>query len=222
MPLSQPPTPWRCQIPHDPAPVIETRVQRPARQLMMRPIRPQDVTLLQQFVDGLAPETRRNRFHGAIRPSANHLLQMSLVDPRHHLALVVTTEVDGTEQLIADARYIVEPGGHGAEFALVVADAWQRQGVGAWALQSLQRAATNAGLQWLQGDVLNGNLPMLSLMQRCGYALSPHADGGDVVKAQRRLGPLGLPPPTVKHRLRSWLRRAWPASHHALARRGLA
>lgn len=217
MPLSQPPA-ARYQIHHYPATLIETRVHRRAHPLTMRPILPQDAKLLERMLDGLAPEARRNRFHGAIRLSSNHLLQMSNVDYRSHLAMVVTTEVDGAEHLIADARYVVEPGGDGAEFALVVADGWQCQGVGAWAMQSLQRAATNAGLQWLHGDVLNGNPPMLSLMKRCGFALSPDAEDEQVVKAQRRLGAQGVPPPTVRRDLRSWLRRAWPASHQALAR----
>ena len=216
MPLSQPPD-LRYQIHHYPATLIETRVHRRERPLTMRPILPQDAKLLERLMDGLAPETRRNRFHGAIRPSSIHLRQMSHVDYRNHLAMVVTTEVDGVEQLIADARYVVEPGGDGAEFALVVADGWQCQGVGSWAMQSLQRAATKAGLRWLNGDVLKGNLPMLSLMQRCGFALSPDAEDERLVKAQQRLGAHGVPLPAVRRDLRSWLRRAWPAGHQALA-----
>jgi acetyltransferase len=217
MSLSQPPGP-RYQIHHYPATLIETRVDRRACPLTMRPILPQDAKLLERMFDGLALETRRNRFHGAIRLSSDHLLHMSHVDYWSHLAMVVTTEVDGAERLIADARYVVEPGGDGAEFALVVADGWQCQGVGAWAMQSLQRAATNAGLQWLHGDVLNGNLPMLSLMQRCGFALSPDAEDEQIVRAQRRLGPQGVPLPAERHGCRSWLRRAWPGSHQAFAR----
>lgn len=217
MPPSEQPD-RRYQIHHYPATLIETITRSRARPLTLRPILPQDADLLARLVDGLTPVTRRNRFHGAIRLSASHLQQMSALDYRNHLALVVTTEVDGAEQLVADARYVVDPGGRGAEFALLVADGWQRQGVGAWAMQSLQRAATKAGLQWLHGDVLRGNLPMLSLMQRCGFALSPHAEDDQMVKAQWRLGAQTVPPFTVKHSFRSWLRHAWPASVQAAAR----
>ena len=217
MPLSAQPD-RHYQIHHYPATLIETRARSRARPLTLRPILPQDADLLARLVDGLAPATRRNRFHGAIRLSSSHLREMSALDYRNHLALVVTTEVDAEEQLIADARYVVDPDGRGAEFALLVADGWQRQGVGAWALQSLQRAATNAGLQWLHGDVLRGNLPMLGLMQRCGFALSPHAEDDQMVNAQWRLGAHTVPPSTVKHSFRWWLRHAWPASVQAAAR----
>lgn len=217
MPPSEQPD-RRYEIHHYPATLIEIRVQSRARALTLRPILPQDAELLARLVDGLAPDTRHNRFHGAIRLSASHSRQMSALDYRNHLALVVTTEVDGAEQLLADARYVVDPGGRGAEFALLVADGWQRQGLGAWAMQSLQRAATKAGLQWLHGDVLRGNLPMLSLMQCCGFALSPHAEDDQMVKAQRRLGAQTVPPFTVKHSFRSWLRHVLPAGVQAAAR----
>lgn len=217
MPPSEQPD-RRYQIHHYPATLIETRARSRAWPLTLRPILPQDADLLARLVDELTPVTRRNRFHGAIGLSPDQLRQMSALDYRNHLALVVTTEVDGAEQLIADTRYVVDPSGRGAEFALVVADGWQRQGVGAWAMQSLQRAATNAGLQWLHGEVLHGNLPMLGLMQRCGFALSPHAEDDQLINAQQRLGAHTVLPFTVKQSFRSWLRHAWPASVQAAAR----
>lgn len=217
MPRSDPPE--ACyQIHHYPATLIDTRVPRRSRPLTLRPILPQDADLLAELMDGLAPATRRNRFHGAVRLSPHHLRQMSAIDYRNHLAVVVSTEVDGSEQLIADARYVVEPGGQGAEFALVVADRWQGQGVGAWAIQTLQRAATAAGLHWLHGDVLQHNLPMLGLMRRCGFALSPDAEDDHIVKVQHRLGAQAMPHPVWKHSLRAWLRQAWPTTVPAAPR----
>ncbi len=206
------PPPETCyQIHHYPATLIETRAPRKALPLTLRPILPQDAGLLAQLVDQLGPATRRNRFHGAIKLSTSHCRQLSTIDYRNHLAVVVSTEVDGAEQLIADARYVVEPDGQGAEFALVVADRWQGQGVGAWAMQTLQRAATTAGLQWLHGDVLQDNLPMLGLMQRCGFVLSPDAEDDRIVKVQRRLGAHATPQPAPRQGLRRWLQHAWPA-----------
>lgn len=216
MPPPQPPNP-RHEIHHYPAALIETRVHRQSRRLTLRPILPQDAKLLEQLLNGLAAQTRRNRFHGALRLSPNQLLQMSDVDHRRHLAVVVSTEVDGTEQLIAEARYVVEPDGEGAEFALVVADSWQSQGVGAWAMQSLQRAATGAGLQRLHGEVLHDNLPMLGLMQRCGFALSLIAEDAHVVRVQRRLGPQVVPLPSARLGWWSRLRGAGSVSGQAFA-----
>ena len=199
--------------------LLETRTPRRAPPLTLRPIVLQDAGLLAQLLNGLAPATRHKRFHGAFKPSASHLRQMASIDTRSQLAVVVSTLVDGSEQLIADARYVVEPGGQRAEFALVVADRWQRQGVGAWAMQSLQRAATSSGVQWLHGDVQEDNLPMLGLMQRCGFALDTDAEDERIVKAQCRLGACAVLQPVAKTSLRAWLRNTWPSAALVLSRR---
>jgi GNAT superfamily N-acetyltransferase len=180
--------------------------------LTLRPIQPQDVERLAALLNGLAPTSRRNRFHGAAALSPAHVQAMTHADPRRQPAWVVSAHMDGTEQLIADARYSVADDGLAAEFALVVGEPWQRLGVGAWAMHNLQRLAAAAGLQWLDGDVLRTNLPMLGLMQRCGFALCPDPEDDQIVKVQRRLGfaPVVSRPP-ARPGLRGWLQQAWPA-----------
>lgn len=181
--------------------------------LTLRPIQPQDDERLAALLNGLAPASRRNRFHGAVALSAAQVRAMTHVDPRCQPAWVASVHIDGAEQLIADLRYRVADDGLAAEFALVVGDAWQGLGVGAWAMHSLQRMATTAGLQWLEGDVLRSNLPMLGLMQRCGFALCPDAEDDQIVKVQRRLGFAPVRSlPRARPGLRAWLRQVWPGA----------
>ena len=215
MPAQTPVPPY--QIHHYPAALIETRALAVGRRLTLRPILPQDAELLAALVRELAPLARHNRFHGAVNLAAARLHQMSHVDYQRELAVVVTAQVNGAERLVADARYCVAPDGCSAEFALVVAEGWQRLGVGAWAMSALQQAATNAGLEWLEGAVLSGTLPMLGLMQRCGFALCPHPEEDGVVKVQRRLGVQEPALPHAKHGLLSWWQKAWPGSAFAMA-----
>jgi len=198
-----------CQIHYYPARLSQTRMQASTGPLTLRPILPQDDELLAELLNGLSPAARRNRFHGAMKVSPTQLRQMSCVDHRCQLALVVTAQVDGAERLIADARYCVLDDGVSAEFALVVSERWQRLGLGAWAMQSLQHAATGAGLEWLNGDVLQANAPMLRLMEHCGFALCPDPEYEQVVKAQRRLSRQARPLPRARHGFRSWLQQAW-------------
>lgn len=186
--------------------------------LTLRPICPQDDERLATLLNGLAPAGRRNRFHGAVALSPAQVQAMTHVDPRCQPAWVVSVHIDGAEQLIADLRYSVADDGLAAEFALVVGEPWQRLGVGAWAMHSLQRLAAAAGLQWLDGAVLRSNLPMLGLMQRCGFALCPDPEDDQIIQVQRRLGfaPV-LSPPRARPGLRAWLRQAWPAAASAAA-----
>jgi GNAT superfamily N-acetyltransferase len=199
----------RYQIHRYPATLIETRKHAATGLLTLRPILPQDEELLATFLNDLTPPVRRNRFHGAVNISPARLQEMSCVDYRHQMAVVITAQVDGAERLVADARYCLESDGCGAEFALVVAERWQRLGLGAWAMQSLQHAATRAGLEWLNGDVLQANTPMLLLMKRCGFALCPDPEDDQIVRAQQRLGHQAAPVPRARQGLRSRLRQAW-------------
>jgi acetyltransferase len=63
------------------------------------------------------------------------------------------------------AQYVVcEP--LDAEFAVVIDDAWQRQGLGIQMLGVLAEHAAHAGLAALAGLVLADNWPMLALLAR--------------------------------------------------------
>lgn len=206
-------------IHHYPTECIETRVLADTSRQTLRPILPQDAGLLGDLMSRLSPEDRRRRFHGVVKLSAPRLQEMACIDFRRHLALVVTTAWNGGgERLIADARYVVDADGQGAEFALVVDVAWQRQGVGAWAMRALQEAATHGGLQWLHGEVLHDNTPMLGLMRRCGFILSPDPEDDGLLRVQRRVGKSAVAPaPARTGVMPSWLRSAW--SHRSMGRR---
>lgn len=210
------PPPYR--IHHYPASLIDTRTLRSGRRLTLRPVLPQDGQLIGELVAGLSPAARRQRFHGAVKLSAARLQHMSCVDYTHHLALVVTVQVDGTERVVADARYCVS-GDRSAEFALVVDVRWQGLGIGAWALLALQNAAATAGIAWLQGAVQRGNAPMLALVQRCGFDCTPDPGDEQLVKVAVRLGAAGAATPSPQRRLGSWLSRAGLLFQHPLTPR---
>lgn len=91
------------------------------------------------------------------------------VDYVNHLALVVSVaDADGAgEQLIADGRFVLEDGV--AEFALLVADAWQGKGVGRRLFAMLVRAARAAGAREVFGEVLSMNRRMIALARDAGF-----------------------------------------------------
>lgn len=217
-PSAHPAVPLRYQIHHYPATLIDTRSSAGGRRFTLRPVLPQDDLLLAELVAGLSPASRRNRFFGAVNLSLAHLRQMSSIDYQQHLGLVVTTQVDGCERVVADARYCVDAAdADSAEFALMVDEHWRRHGLGRWALQSLQQAAALAGLTWLHGEVRSSNQAMLSLVQRCGFAAGPDPDDEFVVKVQHRLGASSAAAWAQPRGVLTWLRRAWPGPTHSRA-----
>ncbi|HEX5126356.1 MAG TPA: GNAT family N-acetyltransferase, partial [Rhodocyclaceae bacterium] len=63
--------------------------------------------------------------------------------------------------------------GDSCEFALVVADAWQHQGVGRYLMQRLIEAARARGLRTMKGIFLASNDRMLHFVQRFGFIVHP-------------------------------------------------
>jgi len=164
-----------------PTHLIDGWQDRRGGQFVLRPILPQDGPLLQAFHASLGPRNRRLRFHGAVNElSPAALARMTDVDHDRHEALVMTCIDDGVEVIVADARYVVDGTGRGGEFAIAVADAWQRRGIATRAIDGLCKAARLRGLGWLWGEILEDNDAMLSLVERSGFCRSTQAREGTV------------------------------------------
>src|SRR5262249_56846634 len=65
----------------------------------------------------------------------------------------------------------IEEEGKTCEFAVTVADDWQRAGLASRLLRELIAAARARGLKRMEGFVLAGNSPMLGLARRLGFTL---------------------------------------------------
>ena len=139
----------------------------------VRPILPQDAPLEAALVEGLSSESRYARFLvGGGRLSDEMLAAYTQIDYVNHMALVVSVaRPDGTgEDLIADGRFVVEDGV--AEFAILVADAWQGKGVGRRLFATLVRAARVAGAREVFGEVLSINRRMIALARDAGFRVA--------------------------------------------------
>jgi acetyltransferase len=103
------------------------------------------------------------------------------------MGFAVTTSNEGAERFIAVGRYVVDAGKQSAEFALVIADAWQRKGLGYRLLEVLLEHARDAGLDEMTGVVLATNTPMLRLAHSVGFAVTAEPDDATVRRIRRPL-----------------------------------
>ncbi len=154
----------------------------------IRPIRPEDADREQAFVRGLSGEARFFRFMDTLQElSQDMLIRLTQPDYERELALIATVMMDGEEQEIGVARYFTNPDGQGVEFALVIADAWQGQGLGSRLMSGLMDAAREKGFRYIEGEVLARNTRMLRLMQRLGFATAADADDPGLYRVRRTL-----------------------------------
>ena len=94
------------------------------------------------------------------------------------MALIATipTGEDGRTLQIGVARYVTNPDGETVEFALAVADEWQKHGVGRKLMTALIESARQKGYRAVVGDVLAMNSKMFRLMASLGFTIHPHPD----------------------------------------------
>jgi acetyltransferase len=143
----------------------------------VRPVCPWDTGRVQDYVRGLSPSSRYDRFLGPINElSPQELARIGRRDDGH-LALIAEAKADGARVVIGEARCAAAADGLSWEIAVSVADAWRGQGLGRLLLDYLECHARSRGARSLVGDVLRTNAPMQKLARRAGFDMtSPPAD----------------------------------------------
>jgi acetyltransferase len=156
-----------------PAELIEEVALRDGSRVTLRPIRPEDAELEREFVEGLSPQARYFRFFYQLNElSPTMLARFTQVDYDREMALVALAEVGhphGHPSFVAVGRYIANPDGQSAEFAIVVLDSWQKRGLGHVLMTRLIASARRRGFVRMNGIVLRENAGMLALARAEGF-----------------------------------------------------
>ncbi|HEX7272076.1 MAG TPA: GNAT family N-acetyltransferase [Casimicrobiaceae bacterium] len=139
---------------------------------VVRPVRADDGPRLQAFVGRLSSRSRYLRFFAAVAAlSATQLERFLHVDPRRGMALVALSGPQENARIIAEARCVADQEARGAEFAIAVADEFQRKGLGTQLVRKLLVFAAAKGVRRLFGEVLVDNHAMLALVRRLGFRI---------------------------------------------------
>lgn len=151
----------------------------------LRPIRPDDATLLRRFLEAVAPADIRARFHGAMRAfSGPLLLRLTQIDYDREIALISFRANDelpcGVVRLHADPDWIR------GEFAILVRSDLHGQGLGTLMMRRIIAVARSRGLVRIVGSVLRDNARMLTLLRDLGFNAT--ASAGDEVTMELQLG----------------------------------
>jgi acetyltransferase len=141
------------------------------REAIIRPIRPEDEPLIIALHAAHSEHTIRMRFFSMVKTlSRDSLIRLCHLDYNREMALTAVLRDDGGPRLLGVSRYYLNPETGDAEFALVVSDAYQRQGLGRHLMQRLIAVARERGVKRLVGQVLAENAPMLRLLNSLGFS----------------------------------------------------
>jgi acetyltransferase len=178
------------QIHHYPADLIDVVRLRNGHRVLIRPVLPQDEELTSTFFRELPMRARYDRFMAPMPHLPPELVKrFTNVDYRSHVALVAEVFVSGRETVVAEARYACGPDPTAAEFAVSVAEAWQRRGLASLLLGKLLCRAAGAGITRMIGETLASNATMLHLARKAGFTATRSAEVRGLVRLEKVIAP---------------------------------
>ena len=148
----------------------------------IRVIRPEDEALLRRFHETLSEQSVYQRYLQPLglsqRTAHERLIRVCFSDYDRDIALVAES-VSGERRILGVARLSKSRGREDkeAEFALLISDDVQRQGLGSELLRRLIEVARQEGVRGLQAETLPDNAGMIALCRKLGFEVQFSADG---------------------------------------------
>ncbi len=165
-----------------PSQYIKTITTEDNLEITLRPIRPEDEPKMVKFHETLSERSVYLRYFRAFqldqRVEHERLTRICFVDYDRDMAIVVTHKNPKTdeEEIIAAGRLTKERTGDEAEFAILVSDRYQSQGVGTAMLVHLLEIGRQEGVKRVVAYLLTENRGMRAICLKLGFRLEREAE----------------------------------------------
>jgi len=141
------------------------------REVLLRPIRPEDEPIEAELIKNLSEESKRFRFFYIIKDITHDMLvRFCNIDYDREMAIIAEyTDPSGKKRNVGVGRLIMDPSRRRGEFAVVVADDFQGKGLGTKLIDMLIQIAYERGLDSLYGVAMPENTRMIELCKKLGF-----------------------------------------------------
>ncbi|MGQ9634999.1 MAG: bifunctional acetate--CoA ligase family protein/GNAT family N-acetyltransferase [Bryobacteraceae bacterium] len=169
-----------------PSQYVSSWKMKNGQEVLIRPIRPEDEPLIVKFHETLSERTVYLRYLHSLKLSQRvaheRLIRICFNDYDRELALVAESNGTGPK-ILSVGRLRKIPGSNDAEFAVLVSDQVQGQGLGTELVRRLIDVARQEKISKLTGDVLQDNVVMRRICEKLGFKFSGEPDD-PVLKAE--------------------------------------
>jgi acetyltransferase len=171
----------------------DTWTMKGGEDVLIRPIRPEDEPLLVDFHDHISERSVYMRYASLMKQSQRiaheRLSRMCFIDYDREMALVVEhpDEESGEPEIVAVGRLTKQFGTEEAEFAMLVLDAYQREGLGTELLRRLVEIGRDEGLSHITADILRQNRAMQRVCEKLGFEIIYGDVRDEMVKAVKAI-----------------------------------
>ncbi len=155
------------------------RATKTGQEILLRPVKISDETLLKDLFYSLSDKSLERRFL-SMRKDMHHdrLQKFVIVDYSREMFIVAVKKHANQEEIVGLGQYILEADSQTAEVAFITREDCQGQGIGRELLSYLTLLAKKQGLLGFSATVLAENRPMLHLFETMGFNLSKHIEDG--------------------------------------------
>lgn len=145
-----------------------------------------DVDNLSIYFTGLSTTSRNKRFMGARADFA--VLAAECVARTHHpdhLTLLAELREEGRSTIIGETLYAYDAATRHGDFAISVADVFQRKGVGLRMMNAMERHASHLGHETIAAETARANAEMRGLAKKAGFEDTGLGDWQSIHLAKR-------------------------------------
>jgi acetyltransferase len=142
------------------------------KQVLLRPIKPEDEPLEHELLSSLSEATMRARFFSIIKDISHEMLiRYCNIDYDREMAIVAEVRENEKRKLIGIGRLIVDREFKSGEFAVLVHDNYQGKGLGFKLVDVLIGIAEEKGLGRIYGEILTENEKMIAVCKKLGFTI---------------------------------------------------
>jgi acetyltransferase len=174
-----------------PAWLETTEPLRDGTEVQLRPIKPEDEPLLEEFAAHMTQEDLRLRFFATMR-GLSHALAWKLTHVDYDRAVALVALKDGVA--LGGARFHAEDDRNRAEYAITVRSDWKGRGLGYLLMTRLIDVARQWRIGELAGQVLRENRSMLAMCRELGFSIATDLTDPTVMRVRKVLTPEPPPP----------------------------
>jgi acetyltransferase len=148
------------------------------REIILRPIKPEDEPMWLEMFQSFSEESIRYRFFQMLKDTSHELrVRYCNVDYDREIAIVAELNEAGRRKILGVGRLSTEPDGKSGELAFIIVDEWQGLGLGTKIVDYVLEIAKEKGIEKVFAIMLTDNCRALSLTRKMGFKQEYLSDG---------------------------------------------
>jgi acetyltransferase len=150
-------------------------------EVTLRPIKPEDEPLWMELLAGCSPETIYSRFRYFFFWQSHEVAtRYCYIDYDREMAIVVEIVESNKKRLLGVARLVADPMRESGEYAILIKDGWQDQGLGGILTDYCIRIAKDWGIKKITAVTASDNHRMLAVFRKRRFEIRPDPESSIV------------------------------------------